>query len=130
MAGHDVTFSDYDENALSYAARNAKINGFAAAKTLPMNWRSPVNESFQLIIGADLTWDQDLLPAVVNVFRVMLKPGGKIWLTDQNRLDPSSFGSMLAEAGLSVTGQSPLELSEAWGWDIKGTFYEIRHDGS
>jgi len=129
MAGHDVTFSDYDENALTYAVRNARINGFIAPKILPMNWRNPVDQTFQLIIGADLTWDQELVPAVVKVFHRMLAPGGIVWLTDQNRLDHKSFAKMLDDVGLKITNQSPIELDESWGWDIKGTFYEIRHCG-
>ena len=127
IKGHDVTFSDYDENALSYAARNARLNGNPDPKILPMNWRDPRDHRFDVIIGADLTWDQALVPHVVKVFARMLKPDGVIWLADQNRLIPDYFKALLHESGLRVTRQEPLDLDANWGWDIAGTFYEICH---
>jgi predicted nicotinamide N-methyase len=123
-AGHDVTFSDYDASALDYAKRNAELNGFTSAKFLEMNWKHPRPNQFDLIIGADLTWDLELVPHLIRVFETMLKPQGVIWLADQNRLDQSDFLRRLYEIGMTAS-ISVLELDPAWGWDIAGSFYQI-----
>jgi 2-polyprenyl-3-methyl-5-hydroxy-6-metoxy-1,4-benzoquinol methylase len=123
-AGHSVTFSDYDASALNYARKNAELNGFHSAKFLGLNWKSPLPMSFDVIIGADLTWDLDLVPHMINVFSEMLKPDGVIWLADQNRLNQSDFFRRLEFVGLRSTTE-PLALDPDWGWDISGTFYEI-----
>ena len=124
-AGHDVTFSDYDASALSYARKNSILNGFNAAKFLELNWKNPLAEKFDVIIGADLTWDQELVPHLINVFDVMLKPDGLIWLADQNRLNQDDFRGRLSGIGMKMSVE-PLELDPSWGWDIAGSFYEIR----
>ena len=123
-AGHDVTFSDYDASALAFAKRNAELNGFPSAKILEMNWKRPVPKRFDVIIGADLTWDKDLVPHLIHVFDTMLKPRGSIWLADQNRIDSDDLARRLYKIGMRVT-MAPLELDPAWGWDISGTLYQI-----
>lgn len=129
-AGHVVTFSDYDASALNYAQKNAELNGFHGAEYLELNWKNPLSRGFDVIIGADLTWDMELVPHMINVFSKMLKPDGVIWLADQNRLNQSDFFRRLELVGLQATTEI-LELDAAWGWEIAGTFYEIswKHPG-
>ena len=124
-AGHRVTFSDYDASALSYAKKNAELNGFSSCNFLELNWKAPQPIEFDWIIGADLTWDLELVPHLINVFSRMLKPNGVIWLADQNRLDQVDFLRRLEGIGMNAAIE-PLNLDPAWGWDIAGSFYEIR----
>lgn len=123
-AGHVVTFSDYDASALHYAQKNAELNGFHGAEYLELNWKKPLNQKFDVIIGADLTWDMELVPHLINLFSKMLNPDGVIWLADQNRLNQMDFFRRLEAVGLRATTET-LELDPTWGWDIEGTFYEI-----
>ena len=124
-AGHEVCFSDYDASALSYAKRNAALNGFPSVRCLEMNWKAPLSQRFDLIIGADLTWDLTLVPHLIRVFDQMLTKDGVVWLADQNRLDQESFVGRLDEIGMTAVIK-PIELDPAWGWDISGFFYQIQ----
>jgi predicted nicotinamide N-methyase len=125
--GAEVTFSDYDPNALEFAAHNAKLNGFSSFAVSRFDWRDPPDQLFDVIIGADLAWSPDIVPAFVHTIRRMLRPGGSVWLADQNRLEASSFEKILSSLKLKITHSETLRLDESWGWNIGGTFYEI-HD--
>jgi len=126
-AGAEVTFSDYDPNALDFAAYNAKLNGFSSFAVSRFDWRDPPDQLFDVIIGADLAWSPEIVPAFVQTIAHMLRPGGVVWLADQNRLDASSFEKILSSLKLKITHSEALRLDESWGWNIGGTFYEIRN---
>src|ERR1044072_2278415 len=56
--GLDVTFSDYVPFAVELALENAARNGFAGGKGLALDWRKPRREQYDLILGADVTYDR------------------------------------------------------------------------
>jgi predicted nicotinamide N-methyase len=124
--GASMTFSDYDDEALNFAARNAQLNGFTGAATLKLDWKNPLPLSFDLIIGSDLAWSPEIVPFLVNTMGVLLSKSGRIWLADQNRLERSSFQKLLQSSKLEIVRCEMLTLDESWGWNIEGTFYEIK----
>ena len=125
MRGQNVTFSDYDRAALRYASRNAEVNGFPGVKTMPLNWLAPGTNKYDVLVGSDLTYDQSLIPHLVNVFDQMLAPGGFILLADQNRLKNDEFFNLLSRRGFWWSTTS-LSIPEEFAWDAQGSLYEIR----
>src|SRR6516162_2874394 len=56
--GLRVTFSDYDPCALHFASVNAHLNGFAEARTMILDWRSPPpGLNVSLLLGSDLIYE-------------------------------------------------------------------------
>ena len=61
--GLTVTFSDVDETALSFAAANARLNGFTDGfRTIPLDFRAPPEgERYPVVIGSDLMYEARLV---------------------------------------------------------------------
>ena len=75
--GIKVIFSDYDATAVSFAGRNAEINGFADYRTLQMDWRFPPPDlKVPLVIAADLIYEQRNVSPVVQLIKKVLEPEG------------------------------------------------------
>src|SRR5581483_7020327 len=91
-SGLEVTFSDYVPLAVDLALENARRNGFANAKGLVLDWRSPGNkERFPLIVAADVTYDRTNIDALLNVLHNRLAAGGEAWFGDAGRGPAEEF---------------------------------------
>ena len=126
--GMQVTFSDCDAAALSFAARNARLNGFTQFSTLQMDWNEPPDERFGLILASDLIYEERNVAPVVALVGRMLEDGGTCLLTDQDRPPSAGLRLRLAEAGLAFTAQL-LRAGEPGGRRAKGTLYRITRAG-
>lgn len=125
MRGQSVTFSDYDKAALRYAAENAALNGFSSVGTLPLNWlHPPSDQTYDVLIGSDLTFVPELVPHLVRVFDNLLSPEGIVILADQNRMDPKAFSVLLSRSGFRMT-RVDFEVPEHLAWNASGNLYEI-----
>lgn len=103
LKGAQVTFSDYNGDAVSLSVRNAAINGVEAKGHLG-DWRTfSLSDQFDWIIGSDVFYDPKLNPYVLEIFRRNLKPGGQLLLSHQRREPTYHFVHQVKEA---------LELSE------------------
>jgi predicted nicotinamide N-methyase len=125
--GLSVTFSDVDETAVSFAAKNARLNGFTAFGTLLLDFRDPPNDrKYPVVIGSDLMYEERLVMPLVGLLDATLAPGGVCLITDPDRLPAKNFRWQLAEAGYDVTPQL-VRAGEPGGERTKGTLYRIRH---
>ena len=122
-----VTFSDVDETALTFAAANARLNGFAAGfRTMPLDFRSPPDDvKYPVVIGSDLMYEARLVAPLVELLRAVLAPGGVCLIADPDRLAARVFKWKLEEAGYDVTA-SLVRAGEPGGERTKGTLYRIR----
>ena len=124
--GLKVTFSDFDECALQFAAQNARLNGFTDVQTLLLDWRHPpVNRQFPVILGADLIYEASHAEMLVGVIQRMLAPQGICCLTDLQRLPARVLHNALKEGGLQFETQL-VRAGEPGGRRWKGTLYRIR----
>lgn len=99
MAGLDVTFSDYDETAVRFAGENARLNGFSRYTLLPMDWRHPTSERFDVVIASDLVYEARLVEPIAEVLDKLIAPGGRILLADQNRAYADKLQAELRRRG-------------------------------
>lgn len=91
VRGADVTFSDYNQDAVNLSIHNAEINGVNATGCLG-DWRHFTIESqFDWIIGSDVFYDPKLNPYVLKIFLKNLKPGGQLLLSHQRRQPTYEF---------------------------------------
>jgi len=79
--GHDVTMTEYDENALQFAAANAEINHCPEMKICRLDWHRPdLDDRFDTIIGSEVMFHARDCNPLLNLFRIYLKPNGRIIL--------------------------------------------------
>ena len=84
--GLNVTFSDVDETALTFAAANARLNGFREFGTVPIDFRCPPDHvKYPVVIGSDLMYEERLVDPLVGLLRAVLAPDGVCLITDPDR---------------------------------------------
>src|SRR5687768_6688385 len=103
--GLHVTFSDVDETALTYAAANARINGFPDGwRTMPLDFRCPPEgERFPVVIGSDLMYEERLVGPLIRLLDAVLAPDGVCLIADPDRGPARVFRWKIEEAGYTVT---------------------------
>jgi ETFB lysine methyltransferase len=90
QSGAGVLMTDYDEDALCFSRWNLEANltprELARVSLQLLDWRArePLGE-FPLIVGADIVYERSLFPALRDLFRRHLAPGGKVLLADPGR---------------------------------------------
>jgi predicted nicotinamide N-methyase len=125
--GLQVTLTDVDETALSFAAANARLNGFTTGfRTRLLDFRAPPDEEkYPVVIGSDLMYEERLVTPLVGLLRAVLAPGGVCLIADPDRLAARVFKWKLEEAGYDVTAEF-IRAGEPGGERTRGTLYRIR----
>ena len=124
--GLDVTFSNVDETALTFAAANARLNSFSAFHTMPLDIRCPPDDrTYPVVIGSDLMYEERLVNPLVGLLHAILRTGGVCLIADPDRLAARVFRWKLEEAGFSVA-TAIIRAGEPGGERTKGTLYRIR----
>ncbi len=123
--GAHVTFTDWDESTLEWAAANARLNlpagGGAAFCTRVLDWRQPPAGAFDLVLASDVSYEARNVEPLVAALGAVLAPGGLALVADQDRPYSPEFKRALA-AGAYRWEAHPVRDSE-----VKGTIYTVRH---
>ncbi len=129
--GLRVTFSDVDETALTFAAANARLNGYTQGfRTRPIDFRCPPDDvKYPVVIGSDLMYEERLVGPLVTLLESVLAPDGVCLIADPDRLPARVFRWKLEEAGYSVTPDFA-RAGEPGGERTKGTIYRIKRSGA
>lgn len=100
--GWDVTFSDYDQQALQLCRHNAECNGHAGIRTRHLDWRTPPREQYPAIFGCEVTYDATSHEPLLELIEQMLAPGGRCWFGDPGRSQGPRFAELAAGRGFAV----------------------------
>jgi predicted nicotinamide N-methyase len=124
--GWRVTFTDYDETALEFVRQSAAANGFDPATYTArfLDWRTLPEERFPLILGADVLYEQRLVPLVANLIARMLTTDGYALIAGPYRVATAGFARALAAHGLHHCDEPVAAYSEEQG-PIRGTLYRV-----
>lgn len=122
--GYRVIFSDYDERAVEFAARNAQANGFSNFETLPLDWRSPPNFQVPVLLAADVIYEERNIEPLIAFIQTVLMPGGVCLIADPDRSTRGGFCYALKKAKLKVEKQKAAAPGPN-GRTVKGTVYRI-----
>lgn len=125
QAGLHVTFSDYDATALKFAAESARGNGLHDFRLLLLDWRSPPSETYDVIIGSDVVYEERNIEPLVALFKKVLAPGGVAMLADQNRPHADLLTSTLRREGFVSLTKDCIAMPEQ-GYDVAGRLYWVR----
>lgn len=102
-AGANVLMTDLAFEALIFAEANASANKLQLETKL-LDWNAaPENIKFDIILGADILYEQQNQVPVLTTIGLLLAKGGKVLLSDPNRFRINSF----------------VQLAESEGWKLK-----------
>jgi predicted nicotinamide N-methyase len=111
--GYRVLLSDYDKDALAFAALNARNNGLAPVQTRHLDWRRAYPDlRADRILAADVLYEARNLLPVARFVAAHLAAGGTALLADANRSVADPFPSIAQACGLTVK-TTPAERSGA-----------------
>lgn len=105
LRGWHVTFTDYDPEAVEFAAHNALRNGIPAERirAVHMDWRSPVAETFPWVLASDVLYERRLHALLLDAIEKLLAPGGEAWVSDPQRTSAENFPLSAVERGFKVS---------------------------
>ena len=101
--GCRVVMTDYDAKSVVVAQHNARLNGFDDVEARELDWRVPPKETYPVILGCDLLYEQRNLLPILDLLEVMLEPGGICWMGDGGRNVSHQFWYLARERGYAVT---------------------------
>ena len=106
LQGWDVTLTDYDPEAVEFAAHNALRNGVPAERVrgLHMDWREPVKETFPWVLASDVLYERRLHPLLLGAISKLLEKSkvAEAWVSDPQRSSAEKFSA--AGGGGGVPG--------------------------
>ena len=92
MLGAEVVFTDYLEEPLEFLKTNWKQNTEGPLHTLKMDWRQPADQlQTDLLLASDVAYEERFFADLEHTFQAMVKPGGRIILTEPNRSIAEGF---------------------------------------
>ena len=101
-AGGRVVLTDDEPDALALALANASANGLGVAIER-LRWGevpAALRGRFEVVLGADVTYDPRERAALLATIEAVLAPGGVAWLADPER---TSRRELLHHTALAVT---------------------------
>jgi ETFB lysine methyltransferase len=102
LAGHEITASDYYEDALAFARANAFRNLGHEIKTALIDWRdvSPDVPRFDFVLASDVLYESRYAPLVAGVVDRLLAAHGVAYIADPGRVAANAFADACVELGL------------------------------
>ena len=125
--GMHVTFTDYSPAALTLASHNARQNGFEEFDVKKLDWHDPPKIRFDLVLGADVLYEQRCLEEVLGVLDSVLDRSGEALIGDPNRSVANAFPSLAQSRGYTVYSLPQTAIS-ANGLRLKGRLFQIQCD--
>ena len=127
MAGHDVTATDYYEDALEFARANSFRNLGREFTIALLDWRD-VAESvprYDTVLASDVLYESRYAPLVASVVDRLLADDGTAYVADPGRVAANAFVDACTERGLRTI---PLVSRPYQAGNIRQsiTVYEIK----
>lgn len=104
-AGLQVTFSDYDQQAVDIALWNARQNGLPADAGVFLDWRHLDQAGlapFPVILGCEVIYETGNHPLVLDVLDRLMPDDGVCWIADPGRQWAPGFIRLAGQRGYQV----------------------------
>jgi len=104
-AGYDVTATDYYDDALRFARRNAVRHLGRDIATRLVDWRAFPDDlgRFDLVLASDVLYEREYAPLVARAVVQSLAPGGVALVADPGRPALEAFRTACVGLGASVS---------------------------
>jgi predicted nicotinamide N-methyase len=123
--GADVTSTDYLQDAVDFAQKNAEINCITNIHFKPFDWREADGyERFDVLLASAVAYERSQFDHLQKAFKHLVKPGGLILLSEPNRYIAEPFFESLTRTGYSLEKYS--YDVEVKGIKSKVSVYEVR----
>jgi protein N-lysine methyltransferase METTL21A len=114
LLGAHVTFTDYVEDALTFARTNSLLNGLneSATRYCVLDWENPKDHGvFDLVLGAEVVYDYFFHGCLLLLLERLVSPNGRVMLADRKRLCVSRFiGRMISRGFICEQASSHVAL--------------------
>jgi len=137
QAGWEVTATDYYDDALLFAARNAWTATGREPALRMVDWRALPDDlgTFDLVLAADVLYEKAHAGLVAEMALRALAPGGVMLLADQGRKALKSFLSKTRAGGLVHrvvhTAPTPAKADAPENSSLAPIdIYELRHEAT
>lgn len=100
--GADPLATDYYADALRFAEMNAERNGLAPLRTSMLDWRHPPRGEWDLVIAADVVYEQRNAEALARLLPTILADGGRMLLADPGRVYIGEFRDRMEDMDWAV----------------------------
>ncbi|MEO8087261.1 MAG: 50S ribosomal protein L11 methyltransferase [Bacteroidota bacterium] len=101
--GAKVSFSDYLDEALDFARQNWNLNNMASADFQKLDWRNPnTGLKADLLLASDVAYERKAFEFLPHAFKTLSKSGGKIIVSEPNRLYAQEFFDSLSFHGFTM----------------------------
>lgn len=120
--GAEVTMTDYLNDALDFATLNWNQNlPTLKPHTHIVDWRTPdLSVSADILLASDVAYEARAFEPLLNAFRILLRPNGRIIITEPNRPVSREFFSQLD------TLLSHSNTEEGYSLKHTSTFIELK----
>lgn len=123
--GARVTLSDYMPEPLEVVRYLWLLNRNEEPDLLQIDWRyPPQNLQFDILLASDVSYEARAHEPLVGAIRKLLKPGGRLLLSEPRRSTANAFFKLLAQEGFLCEKQE--ELVRLEGKIVTVDVYEIR----
>lgn len=104
IAGHEVTATDYYEDALAFARANAFRNLGYEIDTALVDWRavSPDLPRFDVVLASDVLYESRYAPLIASVVDRFLSSRGVAYIADPGRVAVNAFVDACVERNLLI----------------------------
>ena len=91
-AGHAVTMTDFNTDALNFAQANARMNHCSHLQISRLDWVRPnLLDAYDYIVGSEVIYKDLDIQHLLKLFDKYLKPGGKVLLVEEMRKTLNEF---------------------------------------
>jgi predicted nicotinamide N-methyase len=112
VRGATAVTSDWEHAPLRLATGSAQRNG-RRLRAVRMDFRAPaLRGPFDVLLGAEVGYDERQVPALVAATAGLLRPGGVAWFSDSVNAYRTTLADGLRAAGLQVRVRSVREREE------------------
>ncbi|MGD9853961.1 MAG: methyltransferase [Planctomycetaceae bacterium] len=100
--GWNVRLTDVDASSLAASRHNAAINGYPAADVRRLDWRSPPDRRYSVILACDVLYEVRHHAPVLDMIDSVLSADGCCWLGDPGRTPIVEFYQSARERGFEI----------------------------
>ena len=127
--GSRVLFTDYEQDALTFARYNALRNGCADSPSfVQMDWNTPcLKGKFSRILASDVIYEDTHWSPILEMLQAHLNPGGEAIFAEPTRTSAAGFLDRLNRYGFTYTKQ----INDVVGLDgvvFKISIYCLKQD--
>lgn len=118
--GAAVVFVDREPVALAFVQASARANALAGVGLVVGDFLAlPFLRSFDLVLAAEILYDRSTFAAVARGLAACVRSGGRVLLTDGQRIDTRAFYPALEAEGLRWRTEVVRVVEEGFPLDVR-----------